>query len=108
MKALKFALVAAILSIAVVSYAGIKPKSKTKKLIRISLVLAKENPSLKAAMYDQCCMKLLKYEKRGLYSARVIIGKAHYSVFAKRADWIKFFRGQPRPGGLIGVQNIHW
>ena len=110
MKALKFAMVAAILSIAVISYAGIKPKIKANKIVRISLVKALQDPGLKAVMYDQCCLKYLKYEKRGLYSAHVVKGKTHYSIYGKKVDWIKFFRSQPRGGGgnLIGLQKTHW
>ena len=68
MKALKFAMVAAILSFAVISYAGIKPKAQASKYVRISLISALQDPGLKAVMYDQCCMKFLKYEKRVLGS----------------------------------------
>jgi len=105
MKTLKLAMIAAILSIAMISYAGVDPKPNAKKIIKITLTQALQNPGLTAAMYDQLDMGFLKLEHPGLYSATVSFNKNVYKVYAKHKEWVRFFRNKPI--GIVGVNNIH-
>ncbi|MEN8224092.1 MAG: hypothetical protein ABFS05_01930 [Bacteroidota bacterium] len=94
MKNLKLVLVAAILSVAMISYAGQKPP-QAKKVIKITLTQALTNPGLVRAMYDQIDPSFLKLEKPGLYSAIVTYNHNIYLVVGKRKAWLKFFVYKP-------------
>ena len=107
MKTLKFALIAAILSFALISYGGIEPRP-AKKMVKISLHKACQDPGLRAAMYDQVRAEFLKLEKPGLYYAFVYHNNCVYRVSAKHKEWIRFLKSKPTGTGLVGIQNTHW
>ena len=98
MKTLKFAMIAAILSFAVISYAGVKPqKDHAQKLIKITLTQAVKEPGLVAAMQDQLSMAFLKVEPHGQYTALVKYNLNIYKIYGTRPAWIRFFISTPTP-----------
>ena len=98
MKILKLTLIAAILSFAMISYAGVKPqKEHAQKLIKISLTQAVKEPGLVAAMHDQLTMAFLKVEPQGQYTALVKYNLNVYKIYGTRTAWIKFFISTPKP-----------
>ncbi|MEN8224093.1 MAG: hypothetical protein ABFS05_01935 [Bacteroidota bacterium] len=94
MKNLKLVLVAAILSVAMISYAGIKPP-QAHQVIKITLAQALTDPGMVAAMYAQLDPSFLKLEKPGLYSAIVVYNGNAYQIFGTRKAWLKFFVYKP-------------
>ena len=105
MKTLKLAMIAAILSIAMISYAGVDPKTNLCKVVKISLSQAQANPGLTAAMFDQLDMSFLKLEHPGLYSATVTFNNTVYKIYGKHKAWLRFFRAEPI--GIIGIEINH-
>lgn len=105
MKTIKSTLITAILSFAMISYAGIEPKP-IKKVIKITLQKACHTTGLRAAIYDQADVKFLTFEKPGLYSAMVKCNNCIYKVFGKHAEWIIFFKN--KPPGIKNAKNNHW
>ena len=91
MKTLRFALIAAILSFAMISYAGNKQSPPAKKIVHITLAQALTEPGLVAAMYAQLNMSFLKLEQPGFYSATVKYTNCIYKIYAPRQAWIRFF-----------------
>ena len=105
MKIIKSAVITAILSFAMISYAGIEPKP-VKKVIRITLQQACHTAGLRTAIYDQVDMKFLTFEKPGLYSALVRCNNCIYKVYGKHAEWLMFFKN--KPPGIKDSGNNHW
>ena len=105
MKTIKTTLITAMLSFAMISYAGIEPKP-IKKVITITLQKACQTTELRNAIYDQVDMKFLTFEKPGLYSAMVKCNNCIYKVFGKHAEWIIFFKN--KPPGISEARNNHW
>ena len=91
MKTLKLAMVAAILSLAMISYGGIKPTPISKKVVKITLSQALSEPGLVIAMKAQLKMSFLKVEKHGLYVGTVRYSNVVYKIYGKRTQWIRFF-----------------
>lgn len=95
MKSLKLILVAAILSIAMVGFAGEKKKNPFKKSVKITLNEAVKSPRLVAAMYDQLEMCKLKSVKPGYCCGQVELGAAVYKIYGPEQAWLRFFREKP-------------
>ena len=104
MKTLRFALIAAILSFAMISYAGSTPTTPVKKVVHITLAQALTEPGLVAAMYEQLSMSFLKLEQPGFYSATVKYTGAIYKIYATREAWVRFFINKPV---LVSVTKLH-
>lgn len=94
MKTLKLAMVAIILSVAVVCLADSKPPA-AKKVVCISLSQAMSEPGLVAAMYDQLGPAFLGVEHPGYYWATVKYNNVSYRIFAPRKAWKRFFLTKP-------------
>ena len=104
MKTLRFALIAAILSFAMITYAADK-KEPVKKTVKITLVQAYKVPGLVTAMRAQLSITFLKLEQPGLYSATVRYNQAIYVVVATRAAWIRFFLNKAKKGEVNILQQ---
>jgi len=100
MKTLKLALVAAIISFAMISYGGIKPApTQAKKVVKISLRLALTEPGLVIAMRAQLKISFLKVEPQGLYVGTVKYNQVVYKIYGTRTAWVRFFLAQAKKGG---------
>jgi len=97
MKALKFALIAAIVACTMVSLANADEfKSKPKKVINMTFDRAVKIPGLVTAIYEQVDPIFLnKIEE--LYVVEVVYNGAIYHILGSRLDWINFFRPRPLP-----------
>lgn len=104
MKSLKFVLVAAILSLAMVGYAGEKKKEQANKTVKITLNEAREIPILVNAMYQQLELCELKTVKPGYCCGWVECNAVVYQIYGPEQAWIRFFRD--RPGKL--VKTLKW
>ena len=94
MKTLKLALIATILSFAMISYAGNDTeKPQAKKIIKISLTQAMKVPGLVTAMHEQLNINILKQEPEAvnLFSAKVRYNFNYYKVIGTHASWARFF-----------------
>jgi ABC-type dipeptide/oligopeptide/nickel transport system permease component len=91
MKTLKLAMVAAILSLALVSYAGIKPNPTAKKVVKISLRLAQTNPALVKSMCAQLTFSQLKAVPKGPYVGLVQHREVIFRIYGTRTQWVRFF-----------------
>lgn len=105
MKTLKLAMVAAILSFAVISYAGIKPTPTAKKVVKISLRLAQTNPALVNAMCAQLTFSQLKATPKGLYIGLVHHREVIYKIYGTRTQWSRFFLTTAIKVGPIGTHK---
>ena len=90
MKNVKFVLVAAIVSLAMLSYAADIPDRPTR-LVKISLEQAQTNPGLVKAMYDQLNDDFLKLDQRVYYAVVKYAGKT-WLIYGTKKAWTKFFR----------------
>ena len=96
MKALKLVLVAAILSTAMISYAGIKPDPPTpRKVVKITLKHALTEPGLVFAMRAQLKIGMLQVEPQGLYIGTVNYNRVTYKIYGTRTQWVRFFISTP-------------
>jgi hypothetical protein len=106
MKTLKLVLVAAILSFAMISYAGIDPSTQTaKKVMKIELKKALKDPGLVNAMHAQLKISFLMVEQNGLYTATVRYNKVVYIIYGTRTAWVRFFLNTGRTS--VGTTNWH-
>jgi len=105
MRALKLAMVAAILSLAMVSYGGIKPTVNAKKVVKISLRQAQTEPGLVIAMRAQLKMSFLKVEPQGLYVGTVKYSNVVYKIYGTRTAWVRFFISQSKT--FVGPTTKH-
>ncbi len=105
MKALKFVMITAILSFAVMSYAdNAKPPSAVEaKVTKISLRQALTNPELVCVMNQQLTPAFLMVEDQFLYHARVKYESRIVEIYGKRGEWLKFF--SLYPGGWTTISN---
>ena len=104
MKTLKLTLVAAIISFAMISYAGTKPSPQVaKKVVKISLRLALTEPGLVFAMRTQLKVSFLKVEPQGLYVGTVKYNQVVYKIYGTRTAWIRFFLNQSKTA--VGTTN---
>ena len=105
MKTLKLTMIAAILSFAMISYAGVKPSPQVaKKVVKITLTKALNEPGLVIAMHAQLKMQFLQVEpQHGLYIATVRFNNVVYKIYGRRTAWIRFFLNTAKPG--IGTSN---
>lgn len=101
MKALRLALVAAILSFAMVSYAGIKPTPVN--VVKITLKEALHDPGLQAEMRAQLKFNSLKVVKPGVYVGVVTYHKTVYQIHGTRTEWVRFFLSKQK--SAVGTQN---
>ncbi|HSG67683.1 MAG TPA: hypothetical protein VK994_03180 [Bacteroidales bacterium] len=92
MKTLKLSMIAAILAVAMISFAGTTPKpAQVKHVIKITLAQAVQEPGLVNAMRDQLDMSFLKLDQHGLYSAYCVYNQNVYKIYGTRDAWVKFF-----------------
>jgi hypothetical protein len=104
MKTLRLALVAAILSFALISYAGIKPgQNQSKKVVKISLKLALTEPGLVRAMHAQLKISFLKIDQQGQYVGTVFYHQVVYKIYGTRTEWIRFFISTSKT--VVGATN---
>jgi hypothetical protein len=88
MKAIKLALVVAILGLATMSYADVDPGPLS---IKISLKKATQNRGLVSAMYEQIDRSFLEVDQNGYYVARVVFNRNIYWIYGKYKEWVEFF-----------------
>ena len=106
MKALRLALVAAILSVAVLSYAGERPGPPiTKNVVKITLRQAITHPGLVNAMYDQLSIGMLQVEPQGQYVGTVVYSRVIFKIYGTREAWVRFFLSKPKTKG--GTKILH-
>jgi len=92
MKTLKLSMIVAILTLALVGYANADTKPiPAKKVVKITLAKALEEPGLVVAMRKQVTISSLQLEHKGLYVATVFYNKVVYKVYGTRTEWGKFF-----------------
>jgi hypothetical protein len=91
MKTLKLTMIVAILSFAMISYAGIEPTPVAKKVVKISLSHALRTPGLNNVMIMQLQFSDLQVNAHGIYVGTVEYHKVVYKISAKRIAWIRFF-----------------
>ena len=92
MKTLKLTMIIAILSFAMISYAGVDPKPVSKKVVKISLARALATPGLVNAMSMQLTLCSLEVEHNGIIYVGIIeYHKVVYKIYGKHKDWIRFF-----------------
>ena len=104
MKTLKLAMIAAILSFAMISYGGIKPTPhQAKKVVKITLTQALKEPGLVNAMHTQLKISFLQVEPNGLYVATVRYNLVVYRIYGTRTAWIRFFISKSKTA--IGTNN---
>jgi len=97
MKALKFALIAAIVACTMVSLANADEfKSKPKKVVSMTFDRAVKIPGLVTAIYEQVDPIFLNKIEQ-LYVVEVVYNGAIYRILGSRMNWISFFRPRPRP-----------
>ncbi len=105
MKTLKLAMIAAILSFAMISYAGVKPTpQQAKKVVKITLTQALKEPGLVNAMHKQLRMSFLQVEPHGLYIATVRYNLVVYKIYGTRTAWVRFFISKSKIA--IGTNNF--
>ena len=92
MKTLKLTMIMAILSFAMISYAGVDTAPVAKKVVKTSLTRALETPGLVNAMHMQLQFNILTVEPNGIiYVGIVEYHKVVYKIYGERIDWINFF-----------------
>ena len=97
MKKVKFALVAAIVSLAMLSYAADIP-DRPGRIVKVSLEQAQTNPGLVKAMYDQLDTEFLKLDKPVYYAIVKYAGKT-WLIYGSKKAWTKFFLRNVRAQG---------
>ena len=102
MKTLKLAMIAAILSFAMISYAGVKPEH-AKKVVKITLTQALKEPGLVNAMHAQLKVRFIQVEPNGLYVATVRYNLVIYKIYGTRTAWVRFFLSTSKTA--IGTNN---
>ena len=105
MKTLKLAMVAAILSLAMISYAGVKPTPTAKKVVKISLRLAQTNPALVKSMCAQLTFSQLKAIPKGPYVGLVYHREVIFKIYGTRTQWIRFFLNTATKVGPTGTHK---
>ncbi len=97
MKTLKSILIATIVSVAFMSFAGNPTHPpQENKVIKITLDEALTDPGLVIAMYQQLTPAMLKAEQPGLYIATVKYKFIKFEIRGTRDGWILFFRNRPQ------------
>ena len=102
MKNLKVLFVAALVSLAVISYADGTPK-KVLKVTKIAIEQVYTVPGLSGAIFQQISPSFLKYEKQQTYHALVKHENKAYYVYGSRQAWTGFFQKMP-----VKAQKIWW
>lgn len=105
MKNLRLAMVAAILSLAMLSYAGVKPSPTSKTVVKITLKQAQTEPGLVIAMQAQLKISFLKVEKNGLYVGTVYYNNVIYKIYGSRTQWVRFFLTTTIKVGPVGTHK---
>jgi hypothetical protein len=90
MKTMKFALIAAILSIALLGYST-DHKTNVVRTINISLEKALDDRGLVREMYIQLDDSFLETENLGRYTARVKYRNQLYVIGGTHKEWVLFF-----------------
>jgi len=90
MKTLKFALIAAILSLALAGYST-DHKIKVVRTIKISIDKACDERGLVRAMYVQLDEAIVLKERSKIYVARVKYNNNLYLIFGTQKEWESFF-----------------
>jgi|GEM_PF-1288842 len=90
MKTLKFALIAAFISLALVGYST-DNKTNTSLTLKISVKKALEERGLVRQMYIQLDESFLNSESTRYYFARVTFRDRLYVIYGTHEDWVSFF-----------------
>ncbi len=90
MKATKFFLMIALVSFALMSFAG-NDVDRTNHKVKISLIEASHNPGLSQAIYQQVDQSILGGERSGVIVARVSYKKTTFMVYGSYNQWRRFF-----------------
>ncbi len=90
MKTLKFALIAAFLSFALVGYST-DHKKTIVRTVKISIDKALDDRGLVREMYIQLDEKFLNVENSTLYFAKVKYQKNLYLIYGTYKEWESFF-----------------
>ena len=90
MKTLKFALIAAILSLALAGYST-DHKINVVRTIKISIDKACDERGLVRAMYVQLDEALVLMERSKIYVARIKYNNNLYLIFGTQKEWESFF-----------------
>ena len=93
MKALRIALIAALVCFVAMSYAKEDPNNNNNnnKVKVIALEQAIKNPGLVVAMKAQLDTEFLKIEHPGWYYGVVKYQNTTYVIYGKRQAWLRFF-----------------
>lgn len=95
MKTLKVILIAAIVSVAFMSYAEQPVQSTVKEnTVKITLKQALTIHELVLEMHQQLTPDFLKLEHPGLYDATVHYKKLSFKIIGTRGAWLEFFRSK--------------
>ena len=105
MKNVKFALVAAIVSLAMLSYAADIP-DRPGRVVVVTLEQAQTNPGLVKAMYDQLDSDFLKLDQKVYYATVKYAGKT-WLIYGTKKAWTKFFMRNVRAKAKANNQHIH-
>jgi len=90
MKATKFFLMFALLSFALMSFAGDDVNRDVPKA-KISIVQASHNPGLAKAIYQQVDQSILGGDRPALITAQVRYKNTIFTVFGTHNQWLRFF-----------------
>ena len=94
MKALKFALIAALVACTMVSLASTDGfKEKPKNVVNISFEKAIHNPGLLIAMHQQLDKSILNNNQL-VYTCEVTYGSTLYRITGTYGQWFRFFSGK--------------
>ena len=97
MKALKFALIAALVACTMVSLASTDGfKEKPKKVVNCTFEKAIHMPGLLVAMYQQLDDEVLGKEQPS-YTLEVRLQGTLYRITGSRGQWVAFFSGKYKP-----------
>ena len=102
MKATKFFLMIALVSFALMSFAGNDVDRFTPK-VKISIEKAAHNPGLAKAIYQQVDQSILENDAPTFISVEVKYNKTLYLVYGTYNQWMDFFT---RDMGKIVKQKI--
>jgi len=90
MKATKFFLMMALVSFALMSFAGDDINRELPKA-KISIVQAAHNPGLAKAIYQQVDQSILGGDRPALITAQVRYKNTIFTVFGTHNQWLRFF-----------------
>jgi len=106
MKTVKFILIAAFVSFAMMSYSTVKADID-KPAQKISILKAMMSRGLVDAINLQVSEDLIAVERQGFYYAKVRYKDSVIIIYGSLRDWQKYFREKKREGKKV-VTGIHF